>query len=72
MNAIENLSPVLLQHVDRPPVREPVTTRARFRIVLAVYAAQLLHLLDDLHRVLLDQGLVRQELVLPAAAVELR
>ena len=52
-------------------MRQPVTTRACFRVVFSVYASELLHLLDYFYRVFLDQGLVGQELILPAAAVEL-
>merc|ERR1719150_727546 len=60
-----------LQVLDGLPVGQSVAGSA-VTVVVAVQTSQSLHLLDNLHRVLLYQVLVGQHVVLLGAAVELR
>ena len=60
---------VPLQVLDRPPLSKAVACCA-VTVIVTVNALQPLHLLHDLHRILLYQGLVRQHVLLLGAAVQ--
>lgn len=59
-----------LEVLDCSPVGQSVTSGA-ITVIVAVQALEPLHLLDNLHRVLLYEVLIRQHILLLVAAVEL-